>query len=204
MMQSTANDDEFGPNPFRSSGGGEGDLLGTPDPLQQQQQQQQQAQFQPQSQQFQQPPLQQQQQQQFQQQLPQQGIDMFAAPGQGQFQQAPTMSMAGPGPMMTNNMQPPQPQMQGQMQPQMQSPQQAQSWWGYCMMCMSLDTYRAYFDIDADDIIKRMKSAINDFHRPEYFRNEVVGVQKTDSLKGPDLYGPFWITMTLMFFIAVS
>lgn len=71
------------------------------------------------------------------------------------------------------------------------------------MMCLNLETYRAYFDIDADDILLRMKSAIFDFYKPEHFRINVVGTTKTDSMKGPDLYGPFWITMTLVFFVAV-
>jgi hypothetical protein len=48
-----------------------------------------------------------------------------------------------------------------------------------------------------------MKSAIFDFYKPEHFRNNVIGTSKTDSTKGPDLYGPFWITMTLIFFVAV-
>ena len=72
------------------------------------------------------------------------------------------------------------------------------------MMCLTLDAYRAYFDIDADDIVTRMKSAAMDFYKPEHFRNNVVGAQKANDLKGPDLYGPFWITMTLIFFIGVS
>ena len=71
------------------------------------------------------------------------------------------------------------------------------------MMCLSLDAYRAYFDIDAEDIVKRMKSSMLDFYKPDYFRSEVIGTHKTDALKGPDLYGPFWITMTLVFFVAV-
>ena len=91
---------------------------------------------------------------------------------------------------------------QQQAPPQMQPPV-SRSLWGNCMMCLTLDAYRAYFDIDADDIVTRMKSALMDFYKPEHFRNNVVGVQKTDDTKGPDLYGPFWITMTLIFFIGV-
>ena len=71
------------------------------------------------------------------------------------------------------------------------------------MMCLSLDTYRGYFDIDADDIVTRIKSVCLDFYKPEHFRNNVLG-QKMNGMKGPDLYGPFWITMTLVFFIGVS
>ena len=71
------------------------------------------------------------------------------------------------------------------------------------MMFITLDSYKAYFDIDAEDIVARVKAVAFHFYKPEYFRNNVLGVQKTDTLKGPDLYGPFWITMTLIFFIAV-
>ena len=49
-----------------------------------------------------------------------------------------------------------------------------------------------------------MKSSMLDFYKPDYFRSEVIGTHKAGSLKGPDLYGPFWITMTLIFFVAVS
>jgi len=78
------------------------------------------------------------------------------------------------------------------------------SLWGSCMACLTLESYKAYFDIDADDIITRIKSVMLNFYKPEHFRNNILGVQKTDTLKGPDLYGPFWITMTLIFFIAVT
>ena len=71
------------------------------------------------------------------------------------------------------------------------------------MMCMSMDTYRSYFDIDAEDIYNRMKGVFIHFYKPEHFRNNIVGAQKTGDLKGPDLYGPFWLTMTLIFFLGV-
>lgn len=72
------------------------------------------------------------------------------------------------------------------------------------MMCLSLDSYKAYFDIDADDIVSRIRGVLLHFHKPEHFRNNVVGPMKTADLKGPDLYGPFWITMTLIFFIGAT
>lgn len=72
------------------------------------------------------------------------------------------------------------------------------------MLCINMDSYKAYFDIDADDIINRIRSVFLTFYKPEHFRNNVLGAYKTDSLKGPDLYGPFWVTMTLIFFIGVS
>jgi len=101
----------------------------------------------------------------------------------------------------------------GLMAPQQQQPGQQQqqparrgplSWWGSCMDCLTLDSYKVYFDIDADDIVKRVRGVLVSFYKPEHFRNNIVGATKTEELKGPDLYGPFWITMTLIFFIGVS
>ena len=182
-MNSSANDDEFADNPFRSGGDDFFDTQPqqTAPPPQQQQQQQQFTNVQ-------QPP-----QQQFQPQ-PDQFQNNFPPPQQQARQPVNNMNMAGgglSGPMDSNN--------QGLNQPQAPT-----SRLGACMMCLSLDSYRAYFDIDAEDIVIRIKSAVLDCYKPEHFRNNVVGVNKTDSLKGPDLYGPFWITMTLIFFVAVS
>lgn len=72
------------------------------------------------------------------------------------------------------------------------------------MLCLSMDAYKAYFDIDADDIVKRFRGVFLHFYKPEHFRNNVMGPMKTNELKGPDLYGPFWITTTLIFFIGVT
>ena len=101
---------------------------------------------------------------------------------------------------MTSQQQPSAQQQQQQL-PARQGPI---SWWGNCMSCMNIESYKAYFDIDADDIVTRVRSAFLYFHMPEHFRNNVVGPMKMEGLKGPDLYGPFWITMTLIFFIGVS
>lgn len=190
MMNSTT--DDFGDNPFRS-GGTDEDLFfdaspaPAPAPLMQQQQLPQQTTGMPVMQQ--QPPMQQSQ------------GDPFAPQAQGM---APVASFPPPsGPMQAM----PTPQAQAQPQPvapgQM-PPAQATSWWGNLMLCINLDSYKAYFDIDAEDIVTRVKAVLLHFYKPEYFRTNVLGVQKTDTLKGPDLYGPFWITMTLIFFIGVS
>ena len=191
MMNSMANDDGFEDNPFRS-GGGSSDVFfdaSSASPTQPQPQQQQ---------------FQQQQQPQFQQQVG--GGDPFApqpASVQPNFAAPPPLPS---GPM--DNMAPQQ-QLRPQQQAQQQQPGamqalQPRSWWGNCMACVTLDSYRAYFDIDADDIVNRMKGAVLHFYKPEYFRNNVVGVDKSNGMKGPDLYGPFWLTMTLIFFIGVS
>ena len=62
----------------------------------------------------------------------------------------------------------------------------------------------AYFDVDTADISARIQGAVLLFYQPDKFRTEVVGASRTETLKGPDLYGPLWITMTLVFFVAVS
>mmetsp|Transcript_75923 Transcript_75923/g.114336 ORF Transcript_75923/g.114336 Transcript_75923/m.114336 type:complete len:331 (+) Transcript_75923:85-1077(+) len=186
MMNSMANDDGFDDNPFRSGTGGGSDVFfdAAPQqtPPQQQFQQQQQPQFQ--------------QQQQFQPQS-----DPFAPqpPVQNNFpQQPPVQSNFAPpsGPM--DNMAP-------QQQPQLgMQPMPSRSWWGNCMACLTLEAYKAYFDIEAEDILARMKGVVLHFYKPEYFRNNVIGAGTANGLKGPDLYGPFWITMTLIFFIGVT
>jgi hypothetical protein len=177
MMNSSA--DMFSDNPFRSGGGGNDDIFFDETPQVQQQQ-----------------PLQQQQQQ-----LPM------------SFQQQPQMMMSpsdpfAPQPIMSSFLPPSGPMQaippsQPVQQPRIGQPA-SQSWWGACVSFVTLDSYKIYFNIDADDIVKRIKAVMIDFYKPEHFRNNVMGVETTDSLKGPDLYGPFWLTMTLIFFIGVS
>ena len=86
------------------------------------------------------------------------------------------------------------------------------SWWGLCMACMRLETYKRYFDIDTEDIRIRMMAAMTHFHQPQYFRDQVVGPENPQlgiqasapsELKGPDLYGPVWITFVLILLVAV-
>lgn len=72
-----------------------------------------------------------------------------------------------------------------------------------CLSCLNVDTYKSYFDIDTADITKRLKSSLLMFYLPDKFRSEVIGAQRDENHKGPDLYGPLWITFTLVFFVAV-
>jgi hypothetical protein len=180
MMNSSSNDDdEFGENPFRSPAAGGTDFFSdAPAPAPQ-------AQFQqPPASQF--PPMQ--QHQQFQ-------------PQGGSFEQVPQDHSSLPppsGPM--DNMGPQQQQQQSQMQP----PGPPRGCWGTFTMLLDLNTYKSYFDVDADDIVTRVKSVYLDFYKPEHFRNNVLGAQQTNGLKGPDLYGPYWVTMTLIFLVGVS
>ena len=172
-MMNSGTDDEFPPNPFRIDGGGGGDPF-NPQPQMQQQPQ------------FSQPV----QQQQFSQPVQQQ-----------QFSDNPAFN----APQMNTG------QMGGAMDPT--TPQSTPtSWWGLCLACVKLDSYKRYFDVDTDDVQKRMIAAMTHFHQPQYFRDQVVGPEnpqlgieasQSSELKGPDLYGPFWITFVLILLVAV-
>ncbi|CAB9509205.1 Protein YIPF1 [Seminavis robusta] len=177
MMNS--GDDDFPPNPFRTDGGG------APG--------------------FAQPPPQQ-QQPQFGQPQPQFGGQLDPVQANNHMNQGPQFqpSAAAMG-------------MGGAMSPQQMDPttpaSTSTSWWGLCMACMRLDTYKRYFDVDTYDIQKRMIAAMTHFHQPQYFRDQVVGPENpnlgidaatTSDLKGPDLYGPVWITFVLILMVAAT
>ncbi|KAK5643974.1 hypothetical protein RI129_007819 [Pyrocoelia pectoralis] len=59
----------------------------------------------------------------------------------------------------------------------------------------TLNYYQQFFDIDTSEVVERLLSSI--FPK----RNSMINNQI--KLK-PDLYGPFWISMTLIFTIAIS
>jgi protein YIPF1/2 len=219
MMNSSYDDgDEFAPNPFRSFGGSTGGQ-------QQQQQQQQQGDFfsasnnnapspvmvnqalnQPdpysgmtgamdfnqQMQQQQQLQMQQQQQQMMMQQEQQNAanwtgaMDSRAAPVENYG--GSTMAGGGaPGSEVPS------------------TPFSIFSWRG-CMSCFRLDSYGQYFNMDTIDITQRLKSSLTQFWQPDQFRTAIVGdaPNQETGLKGPDLYGPVWVAMTLVFLLAVT
>jgi hypothetical protein len=205
MMNSTPDGgDDFGANPFRS-----GDVFYDVDDSRQQQQQQQQQQP-PTQQSFQPNPLLNQPHDPFQPQSspspmmttnqsfppPSGPMDNMMNMGSSQHQQN-----AG---LMAPQQQLRSPSQQMQQTAQQQQPHQPTSWWGSILMCLNLETYKMYFDIDADDIVSRIRAVFMHFYKPEHFRNNIVGPIKTAELKGPDLYGPFWITMTMIFILGVS
>ena len=76
--------------------------------------------------------------------------------------------------------------------------------WGSCMACVRLDSYTKYFDVDTADVTARIRAAVTTFWKPDQFRTAVLGEAGTDAYKGPDLYGPLWVCMTLIFIIAVT
>lgn len=200
MMDSTA-DDDFNSNPFRSGAGAATDPF-APVPASNN------------ASGLQQPPPQQQ--------------PMFAAPPQQQQQPNYAMPQGQMQPMQQQQPQynQQQPMMSsgggGMMQGTMDDPNAQStptSYWGMCTACFRLETYQSYFDIDTMDVKDRMVAAMTHFHQPQYFRDQVIGADPrssasssgggggpgsvSGSMKGPDLYGPLWITMTLIFFVAV-
>jgi hypothetical protein len=180
MMDSTA-DEDFPPNPFRSGG---------------QQQQQQPPQQTPSML----SPVQQQQQQQHPLQPQQQEEqDFFTNP-------APVDPLSTPAPIQQQ-----QRKADGIYNTSgntLQAPPQQLSWWQSCRACCTMQTYAQYFDVDTVDIKTRLMGALLHFYQPDYFRTNVIGIERNTTteggLKGPDLYGPFWITMTVVFSLAVT
>ena len=225
------NDDDFNaPNPFRSGGASSNDtdLLGPSagaPPQQQQLQQppplQQQAYAAPPPQQQQQyPPQQHPQQQQFQQPDPNSGMV-------GNFQMPPQTP-----PHLQQQQQQQQPYgLSGQMDQNVnRSPQQQQQrgggagggeisstpfgYWQRCTSCFRIEGYLPYFDVDTRQVADRFAASLFRFLQPDYFRTSVIGDDMgtssgsleagSNDRKGPDLYGPFWVTMTLIFLIAAT
>mmetsp|Transcript_42968 Transcript_42968/g.103877 ORF Transcript_42968/g.103877 Transcript_42968/m.103877 type:complete len:348 (-) Transcript_42968:2470-3513(-) len=137
------------------------------------------------------------------------GGGMMPPPAQMQHQQpmsagAPAGLMSPPPQQQQQQYTQPPPVNQQFQQPNQQQQQQPTSMWGNLLLCLNLDSYKQYFNIDADDIVSRFRGVFLHFYKPEYFRNNVLGTQSMSDLKGPDLYGPFWITMTLIFLIGVT
>ena len=76
--------------------------------------------------------------------------------------------------------------------------------WSSWVACCRVEAYQKYFDFDTADISERLKASLIKFHEPDQFRTVVVGDFPTETLKGPDLYGPVWIVMTLVFVLAAT
>ena len=76
--------------------------------------------------------------------------------------------------------------------------------------CIQYDTLVRLFNVDTVDIYIRIKAAITKFYQPNYFRVEIIGEEghpeasTEEPRKGPDLYGPFWISMTAMFVLGIT
>lgn len=92
--------------------------------------------------------------------------------------------------------------------------------------CLPYETIQSLFDIDTVDIYVRIKATLLHFHQPNYFRLQILGTKRNTSdttgsggaddptdldvdglshhHKGPDLYGPIWISMTCMFILGIT
>ena len=102
--------------------------------------------------------------------------------------------------------------------------------WLTTSCCIPYETLQSLFDIDTIDIYIRMKASLLNFHQPNYFRLQILGTKRNDSVttttpdddhtddttsgidptnshnnnKGPDLYGPIWISMTCMLLLGIN
>jgi hypothetical protein len=82
------------------------------------------------------------------------------------------------------------------------APTPTSSWYQKITSFFTIATLEKHFNIDTIDFRNRIISAVLDAHKPNYFREQVL--LANGGAKQPDLYGPVWITMTLVFFLAVT
>lgn len=66
---------------------------------------------------------------------------------------------------------------------------------GMCA-CLSLAYFRPYFDVDTVDVRQRVLYGMMPIGRASSFRDTLSG--------NPDLYGPFWLSASLVFAIAAT
>ena len=184
MNTNLNDDDDFAPNPFRSSGQ-PSDLLGAP-------QQQFHDPFQPQM--------------YSQQQQQQTAMMMQPDPNSGMtgVLQYPPQQQQQPPPVQPNPVQYLSGQMDtGAVRPEQAKPAAAGGMFSWLLSCFRLEEAAKLFDIDADDIALRLRYSLTQFFQPDHFRLNVLG-DEAETTKGPDLYGPFWISMTLVFILGVA
>jgi len=65
---------------------------------------------------------------------------------------------------------------------------------------LQISTLQKNFDVDTVDIKERVVGSLTTAHIPEHF----LGVILNGDGKSSDLYGPFWICMTLVMFVSVT
>jgi hypothetical protein len=86
------------------------------------------------------------------------------------------------------------------------------SWYQRITNCFSISSLEQHFNVDTIDIQNRIKSSFLDANKPNQFRQLLYtnSINNGNNNNGnerqmkPDLYGPVWITMTLVFFLAVT
>ena len=82
-------------------------------------------------------------------------------------------------------------------------PGNTQSCYQSFVAAFQIETYKHYFNMDTIDIQNRIVGSLKYANEPDYFMEQVLGLNRSDG-KGPDLYGPVWICMTMVFLVAVS
>jgi hypothetical protein len=75
------------------------------------------------------------------------------------------------------------------------------TWYQKIISCFQISTFQQYFDVSTVDVKNRIIASVFHANKPDYFRDHVLSNGET---RKPDLYGPVWITMTLVFFLAVT
>jgi protein YIPF1/2 len=60
-----------------------------------------------------------------------------------------------------------------------------------------IEFYQQFFDIDTMEVVNRIASSVIPKRAPASYMKTHLGVN-------PDLYGPFWVTVTLIFAIGIS
>lgn len=72
------------------------------------------------------------------------------------------------------------------------------TWWDSITSCFNVETYRKNFDVNTIDIQQRLVGSLLYFNIQNGFNDRLL------KEKGPDGYAPFWVTMTLVFFVAFT
>jgi len=84
-----------------------------------------------------------------------------------------------------------------------------QSWFQRMTNCFSFTSLEKHFNVDTIDIQTRITSSVLYANQPNKFRQVLSNANSSNNSNNnqeitPDLYGPVWITMTLVLFLAVT
>ena len=75
------------------------------------------------------------------------------------------------------------------------------TWYQKIVSCFQISTMQQYFNVDTVDVKNRIIGSILHANKADYFRDQILS---DGEHRKPDLYGPVWVTMTLVFFLAVT
>mmetsp|Transcript_14967 Transcript_14967/g.22420 ORF Transcript_14967/g.22420 Transcript_14967/m.22420 type:complete len:322 (+) Transcript_14967:117-1082(+) len=74
------------------------------------------------------------------------------------------------------------------------------TWYGRIFACFQTASLQEFFDVDTVDIKLRIISSVRHCNNPDIFRESILYREGTR----PDLYGPVWVFMTLVLFLAAT